>query len=248
MSDFSFVTERLAVGAALQSQSDVEAIVAAGITHVIDCRKDFNDTASLACHRAVTVLWDGTADDGQPKPPAWFRKGIEFALYALAQPHHKIYVHCAAGVNRGPSMAYAILRAQGLQSTTAERLIRTARPIVGLRYKADADRAVSKLGYGRAPSLQDGFATRIAFNRNQASRFQGIAKRRHAQAADLARKSLAAQKNGRPVLASKLLNRSLWLKAAAGRATARARLHRNRVAWLLQDRRGQVERPLDNDK
>jgi dual specificity phosphatase 3 len=147
LADFDFVTLRLATGAALQSPNDVDAIAAAGITDVIDCRNDFNDTGLLASHPAIKVLWNGTTDDGKPKPPQWFGKGIAFALEALSQPHRKVYAHCAAGINRGPSMAYAILRAQGLDAACAEKLVRAARPQVGLRYKADADRAIPILGY-----------------------------------------------------------------------------------------------------
>jgi dual specificity phosphatase 3 len=145
--DFNFVTNRLATGGGISSPADVEALAQAGVTHCIDCRAEFDDAALLAGHPSIAYLWDGTADDGQPKPQAWFQKGIEFALAALASPRHKVYAHCAAGVNRGPSMALAILLALGLKAPDAESMIRTARPQVGLAYKADAIQAVAALGY-----------------------------------------------------------------------------------------------------
>ncbi len=145
MADFSFVTSRLATGAAISGVADVDALMAVGITHIIDCRAEFDDTALFGVR--ASVLWIGTDDDGQHKPPAWFERGIAFALDALSHHRTKVYAHCAAGVNRGPSMAYAVLRAFGFSPQYAEQLIRAARPHVGLAYKADADAAVIALGW-----------------------------------------------------------------------------------------------------
>jgi hypothetical protein len=148
MADFSFVTARLATGAALAGPEDVAALVAAGVTHVIDCRAEFDDAPLFAAAPELSYLWDGTDDDGQPKPPAWFSKGIVFALDALSHRHHKVLCHCAAGVNRGPSMAAAVMMASGWTKDQAEQQIRAARPQVGLAYLADAAGSVAALGYG----------------------------------------------------------------------------------------------------
>jgi protein-tyrosine phosphatase len=86
-------------------------------------------------------------DDGHVKPIDWFKRAIDFALPALALPNTKIYAHCAAGINRGPSLAYAILRAQGLEANLAYSLIKTARPISFIGYAKDADIAIKSLGY-----------------------------------------------------------------------------------------------------
>jgi hypothetical protein len=145
VADFNFVTKRLAVGAKINNSSDVDALAAAGITTVVDCCSECSDTGLLATRMAY--LWDGTADDGLPKPDSWFQSAISFAMLAYVQPTHRIYFHCAAGVNRGPSMCYAFMRALGFPPAEAEALIRQARPQVGLRYKGDADRAVVDLGY-----------------------------------------------------------------------------------------------------
>jgi len=60
-----------------------------------------------------------------------------------------LYCHCAAGINRGPSTAYAILIALGLRHHEARAMIVTHRPqtIVGMRYADDAERAITALGY-----------------------------------------------------------------------------------------------------
>lgn len=147
MADFDFVTDRVATGAALNGPDDVGAITAAGINVVVDARAEYDDGQLFAANPAVAYLWNPTQDDGQPKPAAYWQKTLEFVLPLLAQPHRKAYLHCAAGVNRGPSNAYCVLVAQGLPPDEAERLIRSARPIVGLAYKADALAACQALGY-----------------------------------------------------------------------------------------------------
>jgi len=48
MADFSQITTRLFTGAAITSEEDVKALVEAGVTHVIDCRIEFNDGELLA--------------------------------------------------------------------------------------------------------------------------------------------------------------------------------------------------------
>lgn len=148
MADFSFVTDRLATGGAIQSPADVAALVAAGVTHIVDCQLEFDDTSEFV-KSGVTVLWNGVEDDGNPAThgPEWFGKSLAFALPALALPHNKVYAHCAAGCNRGPSTAMAIMLALGFTSSDAEALIRAARPQVTLAYKAEAISAVPALGY-----------------------------------------------------------------------------------------------------
>lgn len=147
MADFNFVTSRLATGGAVSSAADVDQLAGAGITLIVDCRGEFDDAALLAAHPGIGYVWNGTDDDGQPKSSAWFDKGIEPALAELAKSERKVYCHCAAGVNRGPSMCYAVMRALGWSAEEAEATIRKARPQVGLRYKGDADEAIVVLGY-----------------------------------------------------------------------------------------------------
>lgn len=146
MADFTMITPRLATGAAIASADDVAQLMAAGITAVVDCRAEFDDGPLLASS-GLAYLWDGTADDGKAKPPAWFAPALAFALPLLAQPRQVVYLHCAAGRNRGPSMCYAVMLALGWLAGAAEAQIRAARPQVGLAYMADARGAVVALGY-----------------------------------------------------------------------------------------------------
>ncbi len=148
MADFNFVTARLATGGGINVQSDVDQLIAAGITHIIDCRAEADDSSLLSHNKAIMgYLWNGVEDDGVSKPDGWFLKSLDFALPIFAMPFSKVYTHCAAGINRGPSTAYAILLAIGLVAPLAEQIIRQARPQVGLAYKSDADRAIKTLGF-----------------------------------------------------------------------------------------------------
>ena len=140
-----FVTQRLATGGALSGPTDVDALASLGVTHVIDCRAEFDDGALLA--KRFHYIYAPTADDGQTKAPAWFELGIVFALQALSQPRNRVYAHCAAGVNRGPSMCYSIMRALGWRDADALSTIKSARPVAQVRYSGDAEIAVVTLGY-----------------------------------------------------------------------------------------------------
>jgi protein-tyrosine phosphatase len=125
---FNFVTERLIVGGEISSKADVDQLVAEGITHVIDMREEFDDD-TLNDHR-ITILWLPQVDDGTMRPLGQYRKGIQFALPALSSANTKVFCHCSAGLNRGPTMCYAILRAFGLPPEEAISRIREARPEV----------------------------------------------------------------------------------------------------------------------
>lgn len=142
----NFVTPRLATGGALSGTADVAALLAAGVTHVIDCRVEFDDGSLLA--QKFHYLYDPTPDDGNPKPASWFQPGIAFGLQALSQPGTRVYAHCTAGVNRAPSMCYAIMRAFGWSAADAMSTIKAGRPVAQVRYSSDADAAIPTLGYG----------------------------------------------------------------------------------------------------
>ena len=140
MADFGMITARLATGAAITDPADVTALVNARVTHVLDCREEFDD-APLLAGASLTYLWDPTADDGLPKPDSWWSAGLVFATAAYSRLGTCVYAHCAAGVNRGPSMSYAILRAcMGFPPDTARSLVLAGRPQAGLAYAADFDR------------------------------------------------------------------------------------------------------------
>jgi hypothetical protein len=144
---FNFVNNRLAVGGAINAAPDVQALVDAGINIVVDARNDFNDAPLLAGVPGMQYLWNPTPDDGKPKPVSYWQTTLNFVMPLLAQPHFKVYCHCMAGINRGPSNGLAILMAMGFTESEGVDMIQAARPQAQIAYRDDVAAAVAALGY-----------------------------------------------------------------------------------------------------
>lgn len=115
----------------------------AGITDIIDVRGEWSDEEFVAAHSPnIHYHYLGTHDDGIAQDEAWFRAGIEAMESALSNPAAKLMVHCHMGINRGPSMAFAMMLAQGFEPIEALNAIRAARPIAGIIYAQDALRSI----------------------------------------------------------------------------------------------------------
>ena len=127
--DMTWVTDRIAVGGGIWTETNMAEVVAEGVTHVIDMQIEFDDTR-LAEPYGVKVLWNPTDDDFKPKPPELFQRGVDFALIALEDPEAKIFIHCAAGVHRAPMMTLAVLRALGWSLADAVKEIEEKRDVV----------------------------------------------------------------------------------------------------------------------
>ncbi len=127
MIDYQFVTDRLAIGGAINSTENMQKIARAGFTHVVDMQLEFDDR-TIVGDTGVQVLWLECADDFQPKPSELFWDGALFALGALDHPKGRVLFHCAAGIHRGPMMLLAVLCVLGHEPEKAMRLIQRARP------------------------------------------------------------------------------------------------------------------------
>ena len=139
------VTERILISGDLDTfnpergVAQLEEWVALGVTDIIDVRDEWSDegfVADAAPH--IHYHYFGTDDGDNGQPDEWFKAGVEAALEALSDPSRKLMVHCHMGVNRGPSMAFAILLATGVSPVEALALIRASRPISGIIYAPDA--------------------------------------------------------------------------------------------------------------
>lgn len=127
--DMTWVTEQVALGGAIWNAQNMEEVAQAGVTHIVNMQIEFDDRP-LAEPRGVEVFWNPTDDDFLPKPPELLKRGVDFALSALADPKTRLYVHCAAGVHRAPMMTLAILGAMDWDLDEAMELIETRRPVV----------------------------------------------------------------------------------------------------------------------
>jgi len=127
--DYSWVTERFAVGGAIWNRANMRRLAKVGITHIVDLQTAFDDTET-AEGMGIEVLWCPFNDDLQVKDPELFERVVDFALTAYRQPKSRIYIHCEEGKHRGPMMLLAILGALGMKLTEAQALIQRARPQV----------------------------------------------------------------------------------------------------------------------
>ena len=129
--DISWLTERIAVGGGIWNPENMAKVAGVGITHIIDMQIEFDDTP-LAGPYGIEVLWNPTDDDFEAKPASLFRTGVEFAEHALEWDEAKIFIHCAAGIHRGPMMALAVLASTGWSLEDALDLIEARRPVADL--------------------------------------------------------------------------------------------------------------------
>ncbi|MFM7069016.1 MAG: dual specificity protein phosphatase family protein [Actinomycetes bacterium] len=112
--------------------------VEAGVCGIVDCRGEYSDE-SLVAHEfpQLTYIYVGVDDDGGTQSDEWFDAGVDAALEIINRSE-RVMVHCHMGINRGPSMAFAILLARGMGVSEALTAILNARPIVGIIYAESA--------------------------------------------------------------------------------------------------------------
>lgn len=141
-----FVTARLAVGGDLASGNDeltglqLAEIGHLGITHIVDVRTEWSDAAVFLEHLPqLQYLHHGMDDAGQDVPADWFERAVSWIENAwAATPDAVVLTHCHMGINRGPSLGFAVLLALGWGPVDAISAIRAARPQANVWYAAAA--------------------------------------------------------------------------------------------------------------
>jgi len=119
--------------------------VDAGVTDIVDVRIEGDDSSLVAYfHPELGYHHHATDDDGRHRPHDWFAEGTASILEVLDNPGRVAVVHCAMGVNRGPSMAFAAMVSSGWEPYEALTAIRTARPVAVVLYAEDAVRWVHR--------------------------------------------------------------------------------------------------------
>jgi dual specificity phosphatase 3 len=122
-----------------------------GITLVIDLRKEWEDSAIWNLY-GIPYLHLPTDDAyGWHIPTDLFDQLVERAV-AEIKDGGKVLVHCHMGINRGPSGAFAVLLALGMEAAEAFDLIREVRPIAYIDYAEDA--LLAHLQRERIPTRQ----------------------------------------------------------------------------------------------
>lgn len=135
-------TGDLFVGGGLSYDEDelveqLTEILDAGITHVVDMRRETDD-AELWAELGIEYLHLGTDDaDGHHIPADLFAQARDFADECAAE-RGTLLVHCRMGINRAPSVAYSILLDRGWGPWAAFDHIRARRPQAAIWYAEDA--------------------------------------------------------------------------------------------------------------
>jgi len=73
-------------------------------------------------------LWVATTDDSPPTLKE-LADGVRFVAQQISKGRG-VYIHCAAGVGRAPTMAAAYLISQGATAAAAWETIRAGRPFI----------------------------------------------------------------------------------------------------------------------
>ncbi len=122
---FSEITPQVFVGPQF-NQRGKRALEAAGITGDVNLRVEFDDAAhGLALQNYCHLP---TIDDAAPALDD-FQKGVDFIKRELAAGG-KVYIHCAGGVGRAPTMAAAYFISEGYTLDEALKLIKKTRPFI----------------------------------------------------------------------------------------------------------------------
>ena len=97
-----------------------------GITTVVNMREESDDgPRGLGMDH---YLWVGTTDDAPPTLKE-LADGARFIEQQISKGRG-VYIHCAAGVGRAPTMAAAYLISQGATAEAAWGTIRAGRPFI----------------------------------------------------------------------------------------------------------------------
>ena len=126
--DFHWVTARIAVGGEIRGQKNMAKLAEVGFTHIVNLQQSVDD-ARQAGKYGLEVHHDPFDDDEEPKPSDHFERVVAFAQAALQDPKAKLYVHCTAGVHRGPLMTLELLQSLGYAREDALARIQAVRPI-----------------------------------------------------------------------------------------------------------------------
>tara|TARA_B100001996_G_scaffold373797_1_gene351660 strand:- start:1788 stop:2405 length:618 start_codon:yes stop_codon:yes gene_type:complete len=120
--------------------TQLEEWKAEGVTHILDCREEWNEQELIAKHGdGIDYYWHGTHDAGGSQDARWYQEG--WAYYSRifdANPEAKVMVNCHMGINRAPSMVFFLMLMEGYEPKEALSLIRKNRPIAACYYAESA--------------------------------------------------------------------------------------------------------------
>jgi len=124
---YCHITSHLWVGGQMRTRG-WRWLARRGVTADVNLRAEHDDRVHGV--PADVYLWLPTQDDRAPAPEH-FRAGVQFIRRVIAQGG-AVYVHCASGVGRAPTLAAAYLVSTGMSLEQAIETIRRVRPFIKL--------------------------------------------------------------------------------------------------------------------
>lgn len=125
---FSRITPTLFVGGQIREEG-WRRLQASGVTSIVNMRREHDDRAAGISVDEAHYLHLPTIDD-TPVEMADLKRGADWIAGQIAQGG-VVYVHCAAGSGRAPSMGAAYLIAhQGMTTDQALSTIKARRPFI----------------------------------------------------------------------------------------------------------------------
>ncbi len=123
-----------------KAKQQLEEWNAEGVTHILDCREEWNDEQIVGEHgQGISYFWHGTHDAGGSQDSKWYQQGWDhYERITEADPEAKVMVHCHMGINRAPSMVFYLMLCEGYEPKEALSLIRENRPIAACYYAESA--------------------------------------------------------------------------------------------------------------
>jgi hypothetical protein len=118
------VSKRLAFGSAVTTWGHVEKLQAFGITHIVNLRHGKHGKKV----RQFKNLWLPFRDNLKPRPKWFYRRALLFYQKAMLRPRPKVLCMCHHGLRRSASLAYFLLRVDGLTPACAKSTVLKARP------------------------------------------------------------------------------------------------------------------------
>ncbi len=122
---YSQVTPQLIVAGQYQKRGWT-VLQKRGVTASINMRSEFDDVeAGIAPTQHLRLI----VEDNTPPTIDQLQRGVDFITHEIKNGG-KVYIHCAAGIGRAPTMAAAYLVSTGLSPEQAWKQIKRVRPFI----------------------------------------------------------------------------------------------------------------------
>jgi protein-tyrosine phosphatase len=121
----AWITPSLAQGSRFTG-AQVGALARAGVTSVLDVRKEARDDEELLARHGIRLRHVPMADRAPPTKRQ-LKQAVEWVMGELASDR-KVYIHCQSGVGRSVCVACAVLVRMGYGLPQAYEAVRRKRP------------------------------------------------------------------------------------------------------------------------